>query len=404
MRIIPLAAFFGMAAAAYAQDAQLGALHATLVTLHSHAAAANFETLGVRPELTVAKHQLRDWIEVQLGSLKDGGNEKALSEKINEALKTVQVTDSADDQNLLGSLGEVRFSTESGLLIVTTAVGILCQHDESAYVYKLVNGRWQRIWESEQNDYSPKKYAPQYVVAVHVWHPFKDGHEDSPLFVMSLGNSWGCGSSWHTVYYRIWRIDSGSSGSKLLIAGSEYAWLRTNSYAIGSIGRDWKDENAPVDVLIEFTEGSIDAGVHNREAIRHFLIDGDRVRRVDPVALSPRDSVDEWLTRAWDEVATWSASPALRQWHRKLHADIVAGDFIGTMHCQTPDLWQVNVELHDVQKNFEAEPEVYFLVRWRPPYHFTMVNISGQPWSRCNEEDREADEWRTLFPTQEWRQ
>jgi hypothetical protein len=128
------------------------------------------------------------------------------------------------------------------------------------------------------------------------------------------------------------------------------------------------------------------------------------VRRVDPVALSPRDFVDEWLTRAWNESAAWSASPALQQWHRKLHADFVAGDFVDpTMHCQTPDLWQVTLEPHDAKKNFEAEPDVSFLVRWRPPYHFTMLGVSDRPWLRCTQADREADEWRTLFSTQEWR-
>jgi hypothetical protein len=43
------------------------------------------------------------------------------------------------------------------------------------------------------------------------------------------------------------------------------------------------------------------------------------------------------------------------------------------------------------------EHNEYFLVRWRPPYHFTMVEVSGHPKPACTEEDREADEPRTLF-------
>jgi hypothetical protein len=104
----------------------------------------------------------------------------------------VSTGDAADDQNLLGSLGIVRFSSESGLLIITTGVGILCEYDESAYGYKRINDHWQRIWESEQNDYSPKKYAPQSIFAVHVWQSFKaGGQEDGPAFVMTLGMSGG---------------------------------------------------------------------------------------------------------------------------------------------------------------------------------------------------------------------
>ena len=395
-----LAVALWIAPIAPAQDARLNALRTTLARMRSQAAAATIESPVSGPDLTVAKHQVRDWIEMQLGSLKDEEEQGVLAH-INKTLKAVDASDGAD-QNLLGSLGEVRFSRESGFLIITTAVGILCQYDESAYVYKHVNGRWQRIWESEQNDYSRKKYAPQHIVAVHIWQSLKGGREDGPAFVMTLGNHWGCASSWHPVYYRVWRVDP--SGSKLLIDDSEVAFLRTEIYAVGSIAQNRIDKNSPVDILIEFTEGSIDPGVHSREAIRHFLIDGDQVRRVDPVALSPRDFVDEWLTRSWHESASWSASPNLQEWHRRLHVDYVGGEFSPpTMHCQTPDLWQVAFEPSNAKKNFAPEPNVYFLVRWRPPYHFTMVDVSGKPRPRCTQEDRQADEWRTLFSTQEWR-
>ena len=400
MRCIPLALALLMTGMASSQDAQFGALRATLANLHSKAAAATIESPAPGPELTVAKHQLRDWIETQLDSLKDLDGEKALSDHIDAALKTVGVASASDDQNLLGSLGGVRFSNESGMLIVTTGVGILCQYDESVYGYKRVDSHWRRVWETEQNDYSPGKYAPQHIVAVHVWQAFKDGHEQGPAYVMTLGNAWGCASTWHPVYYRVWRVNP--SGSNLLVDDSEVAWLRTETYAVGSIAQDRTNDNAPVDVLIEFTERSIGEGV--REAIRHFLINGDQVRRVDPVALSPRDFVDEWLTRDWKESAAWSASPALGQWHGRLHRDWVGGEFSNTtMHCQSPDLWQVTFEPHNAQKNFEAEPDVFFLVRWRPPYHFTMTEISDKPWPRCTQKDPEADAWRTLFSTQEWR-
>ncbi|MGD0049159.1 MAG: hypothetical protein ABSE42_19340 [Bryobacteraceae bacterium] len=49
-----------------------------------------------------AKHQLRDWIETQLASLNDNGDEKALSDRINQSLKAVSVASATDDQNLLG--------------------------------------------------------------------------------------------------------------------------------------------------------------------------------------------------------------------------------------------------------------------------------------------------------------
>src|SRR5690349_21210056 len=117
-------------------------------------------------------------------------------------------------------------------------------------------------------------------------------------------------SNWHPVYYRVWRVDSPQS--KLLIDKSDFAYNRTDIFLIGSIGKDAIFEQSPVDVLIEFTERTIDGGVHNREAIRHYLVNGDQVRRVDPVALSPRDFVDEWLTDTWTESAKLSATDLIR--------------------------------------------------------------------------------------------
>jgi len=387
-----------MASVAYARGAQLAALHATLVALRSHAAEATVKHPAPVAELDAAKHQLRDWIEAQLDSLKDLDTNAAFEHRVNEALKPVSVTVGNDEQNLLGTLGQVRLGSESGVLTVITAVGIFCQYDMSAYAYQLVNGHWKRVWESEQD--AAKDYAPQHLIAVHVLQPFHEGGESGPIYVMTLGNEWGCASNWHSVYYRVWRVDA--SRTKLLIDGSGFAWLRTDLYAVGRIAQDGSD--APVDVLVEFTESSVDAGVHAREAVGHFLIEGDKVRRVDPVALSPRDFVDEWLTQGWKASADWSGSPALESWHRRLHRDDVFGDFIRpTTHCETPDLWQVGFEPQDAERDFAPESDVYFLVRWRPPYHFTIFDINSEPWPDCTQEDPEADEWRTLFPIQGWR-
>jgi len=87
------------------------------------------------------------------------------------------VVGAAESQNLLGSLGDVSISREADILIVRDRLGILCQYDDSVYAYGPAGGGgWQRLWESEQNDYSPKKYNPQHIMAVHasrLWTPHR---------------------------------------------------------------------------------------------------------------------------------------------------------------------------------------------------------------------------------------
>jgi len=101
----------------------------------------------------------------------------------------------------------------------------------------------------------------------------------------------------------------------------------------------------------------------------------------------------------------WSASPALEQWHRRLHSDSLGGEFTDpTARCQAPDLWQVTFAPWSPRNNGELQHESYYLVRWEPPYRFAMVDIGDRPWPHCAQEDPEADAWRTLFGSQDWRQ
>ncbi len=380
-------------------DSQLTALHQTLQSLHGQTGVSAVNP-GGGPKLTLAKHQIRDWIESQLGPLEKEGDETNVSERINKALERVSVAPPKDDQNLLGTVGVVSLRWESGLLVVTTGVGIVCEQDESVYGYRRIGTQWRRVWESEQNDY--QRYTPQHIDAVHVWQSYEAGRPAGSAYILTLGNEWGCASAWHRVYYRIWRVDP--LGSTILVDESGDAYLRSESFIVGSIVNSPMHFSGPVDAVIEFTQRSVDAGVHNREAIRHLLIDGDRVHRVGPVALSPRDFVDEWMTQPWSESQAWSLSSDLSKWHQVLHGDFVGGDFVGaTTHCQQPDLWQVGFEPHDAKKNFAPEPNVYFLIRWMPPYRFTLTDVSRNPWPRCTQADPEADMWRTLFSTQDWR-
>ncbi len=402
MRRLGLVVFLSLAGTLYAKDPRLEALRTTLADLRVQTRGTGFDAPVPAAAMAKAKHQLRDWIESKLAAVQDDGAIPALEAQLNQELQSIEVANEEPQENRFGTLGEISIRLDGGNITVITSVGILCQNDDSAYVYQKKAGRWQRIWASEQQDYSEGGYKPQVLIQVDVWQQRTPGEGHGPVYVMTLGNQWGCASTWHPVYYRIWRVSA--SGSKLLIDGDQMAWMRTGTYAVGRIGQKPQVNKAPVEVLIEFTVACVDSGVHNREAMFHFLIEGDKVRRVAPVALSSRDFVDEWLTHDWPESGQWSASEAVHLWHRKLHADWVGGTFQdNTKRCQTPGFWQVVFAPRDEHKNNEDQKPLYLLVQWSPPFHFTMQEISAEPWPGCTQDDPEADEWRTLFSTQEWR-
>ncbi len=355
---------------------------------------------GATPQLTVAKHQLRDWIETQLRSLPRGGDEGGIERKLNSELRDAGLAcrdDSTPGQELcpdwtnLGFVGNVRLRRDGVFLVVQTALGIECGYDESAYLYSWSDEGWRRVWLTEQNDYAEKKYKPQVISSVLI-SPYS---RENDYVVLTLGTESWCSSNWHEVYYRAFRLGPDLQAAPL-IEGAEFAFLGSAVPLRGSVTRS--------DVLVEFDGQSIDGEILVRSVVRHFAIDRDKVRRVAPLATIPRDFVDEWLTTEWSKAALWSESDnrrSTRDWHTKLHKDFVRGEFLDpTMHCPAkPDLWSVGVDFSDPPTPIGSEPKgTYFLVRWRPPYQFSLEEVSDHPWPECTEEDRRADEGRTLFP------
>ena len=214
--------------------------------------------------------------------------------------------------------------------------------------------------------------------------------------MLTLGSYPWCSSNWQGVYYRLFPLGRDLEPAPI-VNGSEYAYVGRHDPPIqGSATTD--------DLLVEFTVGSLDPGLTSREAIRHYKIKGGSAKRTDPLALSPSDFVDEWLTTDWKESASWcepTNRSSMTAWRQRLK-DAPTEFMFPTMHClQRPDLWQVALDSSGTQST-QPKP-TYFLVRWRPPYRFRMVSVGDKPWPGCTEKDAAADQDRTLFPVQDWR-
>ena len=116
--------------AAPAQNDSLAALRATLATLHKHR-SENANTLGARAELTVAKHQLRDWVEQRLTSLGATPDEDASNRAFQEALAGLFCPDGCVF-SALGFIDTVRLRHNGEFLVIRTSVGIRCGYDDAS--------------------------------------------------------------------------------------------------------------------------------------------------------------------------------------------------------------------------------------------------------------------------------
>jgi hypothetical protein len=158
------------------------------------------------------------------------------------------------------------------------------------------------------------------------------------------------------------------------------------------------------DLLVEFRGDSADGGVLVRPHVLHYRIAaGDRVQRIGPVALAPRDFVDEWMRSGWDEARAWTdgkARAALGALRARL-GDRPYGEFDPERRCRSdPTLWQIGFT---PEREGRALPPVYFRIRWMPPYRFTLMGAGSRPLAGCDRVEPRPDEPGTLFPLQGWR-
>jgi hypothetical protein len=337
------------------------------------------------PELTIAKHQLRDWIESRLTSFPESGDEGPLSEAFLTGLGNAKLfCDDPSDclSNSFGFLDQILVKRDRGFLVVTTAVGtgIRCGYDYSAYIYAWNRDRWQRIWENEQDDYAEGAYRPQTLHSVQISEAARDGSR----LILTLGTPAGCTGAFVPLYYRVWRIGPSGSAATPVLDRSETLNDESEPPAIAKL--------APDDLLIEFSAGGTGYG-QTHKALRHYVIQGAIATQTDPIAPTPRDFVEEWLAAPWQASATLSASTALRDWHGRLHRDDGQGDYPEPALACASDSALIQIATH-----LEGSPKHYFLVRTRAPLSFTMTAISDGPFPDCTRPDPEADQEPSPIP------
>jgi hypothetical protein len=98
---------------------------------------------GAAPLLTVAKHQLRDWVESRLNDPTLHSDQVELQVKLNAELRAAGMfcgegpapQPACPDENLRGFLEAIALHRSNGFLILQTGFGIQCGFDESAYLY-----------------------------------------------------------------------------------------------------------------------------------------------------------------------------------------------------------------------------------------------------------------------------
>ena len=415
---LPVLALLFLAAPVAAQVSDLAPLRALLLPLRTTAGSNTERDAG--PELTPVKDVLRRWVEARLppaqrpgpdGTLiePDADDLAALAARLTAELDVAGLTCGrfgepgdrcgADRDSERGFLAPVRLGLLGGggrYLLVVTGVGVRCGFDESAYVYEQQpDHRWRLLLANEQHRYDGGEFAPQNFLAIDGAPAESAGGDTAPppLVVMLSFAPW-CSSNWNALTTRLWRTSRTDPTPAPLLHRIDGLYLGGEPIAAERL--------TGTDLLIQYSARSIDEGRLVRPHVARYVIGhGDRLTRTDPIALSPADFIDEWLTLPWAQARRWldarANATALARQHQGGRIDTLFGEVGAATRCRAdPTRWQVRfVEQAEGKRD---RPPRWYQVRWSAPYRFRMVAAGTAPFPGCDEKVASPDPVGTLFP------
>jgi hypothetical protein len=254
------------------------------------------------------------------------------------------------------------------LIGIVATFDVACGDDAMLLIYRRDGDGWRESLRWQSNGYD--------TVAGGLWSfdyaispPDSAGH----WFVAVKSVAPWCNSTWSEIRYALLRPGETASAPKTIGKGSDSIWWGTEDMGTLSVTKDSAD--------FRFHAESIDDGVHDRVWIRHFRVAGDSVARIQPVAVSPRDFVDEWIVAPWAQAKDWSRKDRMTL----LHAahEIAQGEkkdegfeFSAAQKCSdAPDHYQITLAPMD-----ESKPS-YFQLRGTGA--FTMLSVDRAPAKAC---------------------
>jgi len=308
-----------------------------------------------------AKHDLRDLAGAALNA--QSGDAKAL---IIEALAEEGVDTDEKSCDCMGDYGRLLtldvapLAGHRDIVAVEITLSLPCGDDSALYLFR--NGRL--VYQREADDYQRVGQG----LGSFSWRASAEDANGSFL-VITTSISPACISMWQWLTYSVDRVTPWCNDAEEIARGGS------------SIYDGW--DNLDVDVKpdgysLHFNAASFDTDMLVRPYRITMHVDGDRLTRIDPVADSPRDFVEEWLAMTDDDAQRWSDAAA----PRPLNENTLRS--FGPIRQCADGLWQVRV---DDQPDFESDEftSIYFIVSAKEKV-FRLIDIRDEARDGCPDE------------------
>jgi hypothetical protein len=255
------------------------------------------------------------------------------------------------------------------MLAVVATIAIKCGSDSMLILYRRTPSGWRETMVRRSEPYSEVRGG---------WGDLRFAVSPSDpagnWYVATVSITPWCTSAWQGMPYELARPGPAPDRPTIFFKGK-------NGIYLGNDGD--MTVRAEADAFeIRHDGSSLDPDILIRRHVRRYSVAGDGVRRVQPVAESVRDFVDEWVDSSWAEAKDWSGSePGLAAAHSGLQAERykTLGGFASIRAC--------GGGLSQVEIDAEEGPSWFFLVRDHREAPWRMERVARQAAAGCTGPD-----------------
>lgn len=256
------------------------------------------------------------------------------------------------------------------MMAVVARLGIHCGTDSMLMLYRRTASGWREAMVRRAAPYSEVKGG---------WGDlrFAVSPKDSRghWFVATVSITPWCTSAWQGMPYELARPGPAPDRPNVFFRGKNTIYLGDDSDLVVR-----SEANA---FELRHDGSSLDPDILVRRHVRRYSIAGESARRVQPVAETVRDFVDEWITLPWTEAKDWSGrDPALAAAHSGLQAARykTLGGFASIRGC-AGGATQVEIGGREV-------PGWFLIVRGRASGPWSMEKTARRAATGCTGPDR----------------
>jgi hypothetical protein len=302
------------------------------------------------------------------------GNGPAIAPAVHKAMTdALEGNDggSAEGYGGIDSIDVVAPAGHRNLLAVVVTLGIPCGSDSVLFLFRH-DDRWRLVYERREDGYDSISGA----LGSFQWLVSPPDEQGRFLVLTSSITPW-CTSVWHQMHYQVDRVEPGRADAVPIDSG-EYT------------SHEWDVELqiAPDRYAIRFSGSCFDPSYLVRSYELHYVLDGDQPVRVDPIADSPRDFVEEWLGLSDSDAQLRSTIDSetfteLRSEVSSLGGQEEGFDEFGPVTRCSDGAWQVRIDHYAQAEDDEFVPW-YFIVTGSND-SFRLSAIGHEPMASCAE-------------------